>query len=337
MKTSYLIAIGLIIVIVAVGAGAYYVTRPTPTPSPEEFRVALILFGAALDGSWNEFWYDGAHEIELLHPEITVTVSEWVYTADYERVAGGYAAQGYDLIVATTPEYQTPALKIASDYPDTMTVIQGGWLNASNVAPLNLWSNEGSFLAGKLAAHMSNTSKIGVVGSFTFPSQIAAHEGFMAGARSVNPNIDISEAFTESWIDTALGRSASIAMMDGGVDVIAYSTSGMALGGIPACEERGKLAIGAFLDMNSIAPQTVITSVLWKSAGPVMKVIDDIRDGTFDGRTKDYIFFMKEGAIDIAPYHYFEDMIPTDVKEEIAEAREAIINGTLTVPLVTSR
>lgn len=339
MKKTTWVAIGLVIVlIVAIGVGAYYLTRPEEEEIPtEEFRVALILFGAALDGSWNEFWYEGAHEIELLHPEITVTVSEWVYTADYARVAGGYAAQGYDLIVATTPEYQTPALTIAPDYPDTMTVIQGGWLNASNVGPINIWPNEGSYLAGMLAAYMSNTSKIGVIGSFTYPSQISAHEGFMAGARAVNPTIDIRETFTESWIDTALGRSAAIAMMDAGVDDIYFTTSGMALGGIPACKERGKLAIGAFLDMNSIAPKTVITSVMWKSAGPIMKVIDEIRAGTFDPVTEDHVFFMKDGAVDIAPYHFFEDKIPTDVKAEIAAAREAIINGTLTVPLVKSR
>ena len=338
MKTTTWIAIGLIIVVIAaVGVGAYYLTQPAPTPPPEEFRVALILFGAALDGSWNEFWYTGAQEIELLHPEIKVTSSEWVYTADYERVAGGYAAQGYDLIVATTPEYQTPALKIAPDYPNTITVVQGGWLNASNVAPINIWPNEGSYLCGMLAAHMTNTSKIGVIGSFTYPSQISAHEGFMAGARAVNPNIDIRETFTESWIDTTLGKSAAIAMMDAGVDIIYFTTSGMALGGIPACEERGKLAIGSFLDMNSIAPKTVITSNLWRSAGPVMKIIDEIRDGTFDPLTKTHELFMKDGANDIASYHYFEDKIPTNVKVEIAEAREDIIDGTLTVPLVKSR
>jgi len=337
MKKTTWIAIGLIIMIVVVSVGAYYLTRPAPTPPPEEFRVALILFGAALDGSWNQFWYEGMGEIMLLHPEIKVTVSEWVYTADYARVAGGYAAQGYDLIIATTPEYQTPALEIAPNYPDTISIIQGGWLNASNVAPINLWPNEGAYLAGMLAAYMSNTSRIGVIGSFTYPSQISAHEGFMAGARAVNASIVVKETFTGSWIDTALGRSAAIAMMDDGVDIIFFSTSGMALGGIPACEERGKLAIGSFVDMNYMAPKTVITSNIWRSAGPVMTMITAIREGTFDPITKSYAFFMKDGANDISPYHYFEDKIPTAVKAQITNTREAIINGTLTIPLVMSR
>jgi basic membrane protein A len=68
-----------------------------------------------------------------------------------------------------------------------------------------------------------------------------------------------------------------------------------------------------------------------------MTVINEIREGIFDGRTRQYVFTMKNGSCDIAPYHYFEDKIPESVKAEIAAAREAIINGTLTVPLVTSR
>ena len=119
--------------------------------------------------------------------------------------------------------------------------------------------------------------------------------------------------------------------------LIFFSISGMAFGGIPACEEYGKLAVGSFLDMNYLAPETVITTVLWQSAGPIMGVINDMRSGTFDAIHNDYSYSMKDAAIDIAPYHYFDGVIPENVKAIIADTREAILNGTLVVPLITSR
>lgn len=339
MKRSTLIAFSLLIVaVVAVGSVVgYYSLNATSKPSTTGFKLALILFGAALDGSWNQFWYEGVNQINVAHPEIQVSIAEWVYTADYERVASGYANQGYNLIVGTDPSYQDGAVKIAPSYPKTTQVCQGAWLNATNFAPINIWTNEGSYLAGMLAAYMTNSSVIGVVGTAPYPSQIAAHDGFMLGARSVKPNIDIKETFTQSWTDTALGRSATIAEMDSGADVIYFTSSGMALGGIPAIAERNHLAIGAFEDLNGLAPQTVMTSVVWKPAEPIMQVINDIQTGKFDGTKNQYNWFMKDGAVQLSPYHYFENIIPADVEAKIADTKEAIMNGTLVVPLHTSR
>jgi basic membrane protein A len=336
MKRTIWIA-GALIIIVVIAIGGYAAFNlPASSPAPsEKFKVAVTLFGAALDGSWNQFWYEGANQVALLNPDIEITSAEWVYTADYERVASGYASQGYDLMIATAGDYQDGALKIAPNFPNTYQVVQTGWLNASNVAPLNIWPNEGSYLAGMLAAYMTNTSKLGIVGSNPWPSQIAAFDGFERGAKAVDPNIDVEEVWTNSYTDTAVGRSAAIALLDADVDVIYFTISGMALGGIPAVVERNKLAIGAFLDMNSLGPQNVITSVLWNAPGPIMAVIDSIRDGTFDGHS--YDFFMKDGACDIAPYHYLDSMIPADVKAKIADTRAAILSGTLQIPLVTSR
>lgn len=340
MKRSTLIAIGLIIVVLVaiVGVVGYYAFFNAPKTSPETgFKVAVVLDGAAMDGSWNQMWYDGLNVIKLSHPEIQTSWAEWVYPADYERIATGYATQGYDLIIGTTPEYQDGALRIAPQFPNLAQVTQGGYLNTTKFAPLNIWTNEGSYLVGMLAAYMTNTSVIGVVGTAPYPSQIAAHDGFMAGARSVNPNIQIKETFTQSWTDTALGRSAAIAEMDAGADVLYFTSSGMASGGIPAVAEENHVAIGAFTDLNGLAPKNVITSVLWNPPSAMMAVINDVKAGTFDGTTKGYDYSMKDGAVVLAPYHYFDDLIPSSVKNKIADTTQAIMNGTLVVPRDTSR
>ena len=41
---------------------------------------------------------------------------------------------------------------------------------------------------------------------------------------------------------------------------------------------------------------------------------------------------LKNGGLDIAPFHAFEDIIPQEVKDEMEEAREKILTGELEVP-----
>ncbi len=48
--------------------------------------------------------------------------------------------------------------------------------------------------------------------------------------------------------------------------------------------------------------------------------------------TNEIVFGLAGGGTDIAPYNDLSDKVPDDVKEQINEARQAIIDGTLVVP-----
>lgn len=314
-------------------------TEPPP-PTPEPFKIALIVSSELADGSWNQFQYESMQEIAKM-PGYEVSYSENVDIPDFERVAGDYCRQGYDLIIAHTFDYQEPALKVAENCPDTKIAVQGGWEFAENVAGLTIWPCETGYLAGVLGGLMTETNKLGLVGGFAYaPTQVCVHEAFKEGARSVNPDVEISETWTGTWFDVALGYEAASAQIDDGVDFIAISLSGPGFGAIDAAKDHNAegagakvYVVGAFVDMNERAPDTVITSALWRSTQPTLTLLETIRAGEFEG--KNYEFFMADGATDLAPYHSLESEIPQEVKDQVAQTRQDILDGKLEVPIIT--
>lgn len=309
-------------------------------PTAEPFKIALIVSGELADGSWNQFQYESMQEIEK-EPGIEVSYSENVDIPDFERVASDYCRQNYNLIIAHTFDYQEPALKVADNCPNTKIAVQGGWEFKDNVAGLTVWPCEGGYLAGVLGGLMTKTNKLGLIGGFEYaPTQVCFHEAFKAGAKSINPDVEVAETWTGTWDDVALGYEAGNAQIDDGVDFIAISLSGPGFGAIDAAKDHNAknpdnkvYAVGAFVDMYQRAPNTIITSTIWKTTQPTLALLDIIREGKFEG--KNYEFFMADGSTDLAPYHELADEVPQEVKDKVTEIRQKIIDGEIKVPIVT--
>jgi basic membrane protein A len=313
-------------------------TEAPPEPTQEPLKIALIVAGELEDGSWNQFQYESMQVIDEM-PEYDVTYSENVAIPDFERVALDYCRQNYDMIVAHTFDFQESALKAAESCPNTLIAGQGFWEFRDNVVGLDIWPCETAYLEGVLGGLMTKTNKLGLVGGFAYaPTQVCHHEAFKLGVHSVNPDAQISETWTGTWYDVALGYEAASAMIDDGVDFLSISLSGPGFGVIDAAKDHNAAggdkvyATGAFVDMNDLAPDTVITSALWKSTEPTLKLIQLFEDGQIEGKL--YEFFMADGASDLAPYHGLADEIPQEVKDKVAEVRQQIIDGDLVVPLI---
>jgi basic membrane protein A len=320
------------------------VATPEPVETP---KVALIVSGQAQDQSWNQFMYNDAQALAD-RGEIELSVAEDVTPADFERVAADYADQGYDLIVGHTSDYLEPAIKVATEYPDIDFAITGATDFLPNLAGLNNWGHQTSALAGALAAMMTETGKVGIVGGFASPTQFVYHEGFKFGVYMVNrdnleadPNaeqVECLETFTGTWFDSAIGYEAGIAQMDQGADWIYISLSGPGFGVIQAAQETGKAkVIGTFVDMNEFAPDVVVTSVERHADLPLQAILADIRNGTFTG--KDYSFDHTNGGTALSPLHNWEDKIPDEVKERLADYEKKIVSGqgAYRVPFVTAK
>lgn len=315
---------------------------PVVTP-----RVAVIFSGAAEDQSWNQFMYNDALILQD-EGKIELAIAEDVTTADFERVAADFAEQGYDLIIGHTSDYVEPAIKVATDFPDTNFAITGATDFLPNLAGLNNWGHQTSALAGALAAMMTETGTVGIVGGFASPTQFVYHEGFKFGVYIVNRDnlaadpdsrqVNCLETFTGTWWDAALGYEAGIAQMDQGADWIYITLSGPGFGVIQASEETGGAkVIGSFVDMNEFAPDVVVTSVERHAKVPFEAILADIQNGTFTG--KDYFFDHTNGGTSLSPFHNWEGQIPADVQERLADYEDKIVSGVgkYRVPFVTAK
>lgn len=299
----------------------------------ETLKVALCVTGAVNDMGWCQSAYDGLKLLEEKYgAEIAYT--ENIQAADMVAAFTDYAANGYDIVIGHGFQFGDPALEVGAQYPDTKFICVEADVSADNVASYVMKCEEGGYIEGILAAHMTESNKIGFIGPIEGASLIKIMNGFEDGAKSVNPDIEVQTAWTGSFTDTALAKEAAQAMIDGGVDFIAHDANECGNGAIAAAQEAGIYATGDSYDQHELAPETVLTSSMYNVPVLIEAAYNDIANGEFKGEVK--YLGMAEGVVEMAPYYDMESVIPEDVRKEIAELIEQIKSGEFVVPCDTT-
>ena len=186
---------------------------------------------------------------------------------------------------------------------------------------------EPCYLAGMLAAKLSKTGTIGTVAGFAVPATNANINAYREGARSINPDVILKVAFIGSWYDPPKAKEATIAQVEQGVDVVLADRAGV----IEGAAERNILAFGVMSDQAAIAPETVVTSVIWDPYPLIKESLETVMAGTFKGQDLSPFELMSKGGSYLMPYGAFETKIPDDVKALITAKTEEITSGAFVV------
>ncbi|HSM56296.1 MAG TPA: BMP family protein [Candidatus Sulfomarinibacteraceae bacterium] len=298
--------------------------------SEEPVKVALILAGSIQDEGWNQ----EGHRVLMEAVDnygIEVSFQESVPVAEARDVIRNYAAEGYDLVIAHDLYFTDVVLEVAPDFPDTMFGISGGYsAEADNMVAVAATDWESTYLAGALAGLVTETNKVGILTATDSPIAQRLARSFELGAKEANPDVEASHAFVGSWDDVVKGKELVRSMVNQGVDVV-YTQSGQVnVGAVEAAAEEGILAIGSIVDMSYVAPDTVVSSAVASPGGYVEYMISGYLDGTLEPRV--YRLGIADGIEDLAPYHNFEDRLPQEVKDRVAEIRQQIIDGDVPEP-----
>jgi basic membrane lipoprotein Med (substrate-binding protein (PBP1-ABC) superfamily) len=237
----------------------------------------------------------------------------------------------YDIIVGHST-YGDGIAAVMDDFPDIAFVASGSGNGplGTNGFWIDAFGNEPAYLAGVAAGLMTETNRLGVVSNFPFPNTNAPVNSFTAGATSVNPDVEITVTFIESWWDPAKAKESALAQVSTGVDIL----YGQVFGVIGAAEEAGLLAVGDYDDQQYLAPEAVITSNMARWDPALNLVIeawwDQLANGVpMDGPMERLLFDMADGGSDIAPLN--EALVPADVQAVVMDLREQILNRELVI------
>ncbi len=299
-----------------------------PAAAAKKIRVAIGNNGPINDNGWYEGGYRGALMLKKDPGVDEVTTQDRIKRADLERALRAWASAGYDLIFGHGYEWGAPAMKVASEFPNTTFAVAGFYNTKGrpNVVTYMVLSHETGYLGGVLATLMSKTKKIGVIGGFPVPGVMSEHNGYKLGARSVDPNVKIVSVFINDWMDVSKAKEAAIAMIEQGVDVIQVTSSPMGFGGIKGAEEKGKFAIGCFMDLNRMAPDTVISSSVFIWHAAMRKMVVDMKKGKVE---KLYLVGIPNGGAVLAP---FNKKVPPEIARRVRAVEKDIKSGKLKVP-----
>jgi len=299
-----------------------------------KMKVALLLSGPANDQGWNAVAFEGLKEAESKYG-LATAYTENIGIPDSDAAFTDFASLGYDLVIGHGYQFGDPAVRVSAKFPKTKFMAIESNVYSDNAASYVMACEEAGYLMGIVAASMSATGKLGIIGGFEQPSIVKVLEAYKLGARRYNPNIVIYDMYINSFTDVAVGKEAALSMADRGADVLTHCANQAGTGVIKAAEERGLLATGDSWDQNIIAPDTVICSTIYSVPQLVLIAVEKVRAGTFEGSVLN--LGMKDKVIDIAPYHGFEDKIPKAAKDMVEDLKTKIIKGEFVVPLIEQK
>ncbi len=307
----------------------------------EKFKVAMLLPGSISDAGWNALAYEGLKAIEKqLGAEISH--AETRTPTDQEEQFRSYALDGYNMVFGHGYEFQDPAKAVAPDFPETIFITSSGGTITDNISPVNFRVEQAAYLLGMIAGKMTQTNKLGVMGGQNIPSVNSTFMAFEGGAKSVNPDIEVSWVYVGNWEDIGKGKELALAQINEGVDFIFPNADAAGLGAYEAAEifnksetaqKEGRMVytFGANRDKSDISPTVIANAVITPNA--FVKIAKIIKEGEF--KPQIYTFNMlTDEAITLTYSPALKDKVPEAVQKAVEDAKAKILAGELKVPQI---
>ena len=257
----------------------------------ENVRIAIVMPSTITDLAWSQAIYDSLLRLqaEAGGPD----VMEIAYTENMFNVTDAaaalrdYAADGYNIVIAHGTQYGTSLFEIAPDFPETTfawgtATDVGTDQGLENIFAYEARAEQGGYVNGVLAAHLSESGVIGVVGPVEAGDAKLYIDGFVAGAKSANPDIQVNVSYTGSFGDTALAAEAANTHIQAGADVLTGSAQ-QVVGAIGVAKDQGVPWIGTQSDQSSLAPDIVIASQLYDWDAVLRDIIQKHQAGEYGG------------------------------------------------------
>ena len=302
----------------------------TEAPAMEPFRVAVVMPSAINDLAFSQSMYDALLRVQKDmggESAFEIVYSENMFVVDDAAAAiRDYASQGYDLVIAHGSQYGSSLQEIAPDFPDTSfawgtTVDTFG---QPNIFAYEAAADEGGYVNGVLAAKLTTSKVIGVVGPIETGDAKLYVDGFKLGVADTDPSIQVNVNYIGSFSDVALASEAANTHISAGADVLT-GTAQMVVGAIGVAEENNALWFGTQSNQTSLAPSIVVASQVYHWEVVLNKIIDSIHNGTLGGIS--YSIDLDNGG-EVIEYNP-DYTLPDDVKTLADDTIQGIIDGSI--------
>ena len=179
-----------------------------------------------------------------------------------------------------------------------------------------------------VAGGLTRSNVLGFVGGIELPPIKAAYEGWVNGAKAVNPKVESREIYLNSFDDAAAGKEAALALIRVGADMFHHNADAAALGLFQAVKESpGVYVFGANADQTSLAPDRVVGSAVIDLPHAFLLVARGVKAGTF--RPQVETFGLASGVVRYDPNPALRGLIPVALRARVKAAADSIAAGTL--------
>lgn len=300
-------------------------------------KVAVVYIGVPDDKGWT---FQHEQGIVALEAELGISVKRVTNVPEGdegEAIMEGLAAEGYNLIFATSFGYGAPMARVAAKHPEgcfewatgakfLLTKDAGGEYATFGDVPANLGTyfgaaEEARYLSGIAAGKASKTGKLGYVAAFPIPEVIRGINAFTLGAQSVNPAATVQVSWTKTWFGPDTEKQSAESLLAAGADVLAMHQDTTATG--LAADAKGAKWVGYNSDVAEAAPNAWLTAPTWNWAPYYIQTAKAVAGGKCPA--DEYYGSMADGMVTLAS---FGTSVDADTQKLIADKAAAIIDGS---------
>jgi basic membrane protein A len=309
--------------------------------------------GGIDDRSFNASAWAGMQAAAKASSNVTVKYLQSTTQADYVPNINTFISQKCNVIVtvgflmgdATAAAAKAhPSQKFAIvdfSYPKPLT----------NVSTLVFNTAQDGFQGGYLAAGMSKTGKVATFGGQKLPTVTIYMDGFYDGVQYYNSkhgkNVQVlgwnektqNGSFTGDFTNQTKGQTLTQTFISEGADIIFPVAGNVGLGAAKAVQQADAAAGSQKVNMMWVdvdgcvsAPQYCkyfITSVQKGIVAAVSTAVTSTANGTFKGGN--YVGTLANGGVALAPFHDFDSQVPAALKNELAQVKAGIVDGSIKI------
>ena len=323
-------------------------------PAMTDVSVGLVFdIGGRGDQSFND---SAAAGIERARDELGITFTEASPNDDGSNRGEllQLAADAHDVVVAVGFLFESDAASVGAENPDTMFgVVDSAMIDwgaeppgpyGDNIAGLVFAEHQGSFLVGAAAALKTGTDTIGFIGGVANVGGLIERfqAGYEAGARAVNPDIEIiSDYITEApdfdgFNAPDRAKEIALAMYEEGADIVYHAAGGSGAGLFEAALDQSDAtgskvwAIGVDSDQYNTADAGVrdyiLTSMLKRVDVSIFEMVKSVIDGNMQPGPTTY-----DLSVDGVGYSTSGGFVD-DIADQLDAFKAQIVSGEIEVP-----
>ena len=286
--------------------------------------------GGKFDKSFNEAAFAGAtrwaEETGGTFKEL-----EMQSEAQREQALRRLAEAGANPIVMTGFAFGDVLNTVAPDFPDTKFAIIDMVVDQPNVKSVVFTEEQGSYLAGIMAAMASKTGTVGFIGGMDVPLIHKFECGYVQGIKATNPDAKVVVNYTgttpAAWNDPVKGAELAKAQKSQGADVIYAAAGSTGIGILQAAADEGILSVGVDSNQNHLHPGQVLTSMLKRVDNAVYEAF---KEGV-DMKPGINVMDLKAGGVDVAMDDNNAALVTPEMKATVEAAAEKIKSGEIAV------
>lgn len=305
-------------------------TEEPAADDSEPMQIGLVAPSAINDLAWTQAIYDSINRVgEGRDIELAITDGTFI-VEDAAAALRGYAEDGFDLVIAHGTQYGGPLQEIAPDFPEVSFMLgtSSDFFGIDNIFAYSVDAGEGGYVNGIMAAQLTESNNIGVVGPVPAGDAKLYIDGFVLGVAAQNPDVEVNVNYIDSFSDVLLASEAAKALVGAGADVLTGSAQ-MVVGATGVAVDEGIPWLGSQSNQTGLGEDVVVASVVYHWEDLIDDVLDKIQAGTLGGEALS--ISVADGGLELEFNEAFG--LSDDIKASAEETIAAIGDGTIEVPI----